>query len=146
MSSLVSEESKPEDFFFWGGGVEGGGGRRGIPTENKSKKNKRYSLIFCAHALYKILSSWLKWFSSFNTNKRSNGQVRGHNSANVLRNSVKSHLNMDPKQSSEFQDPSASDSLHIVLTRLSFLKKLSLKRGITRSIFYRVRSKVYQVI
>ena len=32
---------------------------------------------FCAHALYKISSSWLKWFSSFNTNKRSNGQVRG---------------------------------------------------------------------
>ena len=31
--------------------------------ENK-KKNNRYSLIVCAHALYKISSSWLKWFSS----------------------------------------------------------------------------------
>ena len=27
---------------------------------------------------------------------------KGHNSASVLQNSVKSHLNMDPKQSSEF--------------------------------------------
>ena len=41
------------------------------------KKNNRYSLIFCVHALYKISSSWLKWLSSFNTNKRSNGQVLG---------------------------------------------------------------------
>ena len=53
----------------WGGGRE----RRGFQPE----KNNRFSLIFCAHALYKISSSWLKWFSSFNTNKRSNGQVRG---------------------------------------------------------------------
>ena len=52
----------------------GGGG------SNRKKENtkiNRYSLIFSAHALYKISSSWLKWFSSFNTNKRSNGQVRG---------------------------------------------------------------------
>ena len=44
------------------------------------KKNNRYSLNFCAHALYtlyKISSSWLRWFCSFNTNKRSNGKVRG---------------------------------------------------------------------
>ena len=94
--------------------------RRGFPTE---KKSNMYSLIFCAHALYKILSSWLKWFSSFNTNKRSNGQVRGLNSANILRNSVKSHLNMDPKQSSEFQDPSSRNSLHIVLTRFFYCYK-----------------------
>ena len=39
--------------------------------------NNRYLLIFCAHALYKISGSWLKWFSSFNTNKRGNGMVRG---------------------------------------------------------------------
>ena len=41
--------------FFFGGG---GGGGRGIPTGKKGKKhtqkktNNRYSLIFCAHALY----------------------------------------------------------------------------------------------
>ena len=59
-------------------GEERGGGRTGIPTEKKkTQKNNRYSLIFCAHALYKISSSWLKWFSSFYTNKRSNGQIRG---------------------------------------------------------------------
>ena len=55
----------------------GGGRRRGISTEKKHTKNNRYSLTFCAHALYKISSSWVKWFSSFNTNKRSNGQVMG---------------------------------------------------------------------
>ena len=46
-----------------------------------------------------------------------------HNSVNVLRNSVKSHLNMDPKQYSEFQNPSSSNSLHIVLTRFFYLYK-----------------------
>ena len=68
------KESKSEDFCVCvcvrgvGGGEEGDFNR---------KENNRYSLIFCAHALNKISSSWLKWFSSFNTNKRSNGQVRG---------------------------------------------------------------------
>ena len=56
-----------------GGGGEGGGD----PNKKKNTKNNSYSLIFNAHALYKISSSWLQWFSSFNTNKRSNGQVRG---------------------------------------------------------------------
>ena len=57
----------------------GGGGVGGFQLKKRKqkKKNNKYSLIFCAHALYKISSSWLKWFSSFNTNKRSNGQVRG---------------------------------------------------------------------
>ena len=66
-------EEKTTTFFlsFEGGGVVE---RRGIPT---GKKNNGHSLIFCAHALYKISSSWLKWFSSFNTNKRSNEQVKG---------------------------------------------------------------------
>ena len=41
------------------------------------KKTIGIRLFFCAHGLYKISSSWLKWFSGFNTNKRSNGQVRG---------------------------------------------------------------------
>ena len=76
------KESKSEEFFFFFGGGGGGGGgewRRGVPTEKKKKtqKNNRYLLIFCAHALNKISRSWLKWFSSFKTNKRSNGQVRG---------------------------------------------------------------------
>ena len=56
-----------------GGGEEGDSNRK----KENTKKNNRYSLIFYAHAVYKISSSWLKWFSSFNTNKRSNGQVRG---------------------------------------------------------------------
>ena len=69
----ILEKKKNAD----GGGGEREGGGRGIPTEKKENtKNNRYSLIFCAQALYKILSSWLKWFSSLNTNKRSNGQVR----------------------------------------------------------------------
>ena len=81
------KKSKSEVFFFcfWGGGGrwrgggggEGGGGEKGDSNRKKNTKNNRYSLIFCAHALYKISSPWLKWFSSFNTNKRSNGQVRG---------------------------------------------------------------------
>ena len=45
--------------------------------KNENTKIIRYSLFFCANALYKISSSWVKWSSSFNTNKRSNGQVRG---------------------------------------------------------------------
>ena len=75
----LDKESKSEEFFLLGGGGGGGGGwGGGIPTEKKeNKKSNRYSLFFCAHALYKISSSWLKWFSSFNTKKRSNGQVRG---------------------------------------------------------------------
>ena len=67
----VDQESKSEDFFFFCGGG-GGGGDRGRDSDIK-----RYLLIFCAHALHKISSSWLKRFSSLNTNKRGNGQVRG---------------------------------------------------------------------
>ena len=40
------------------------------------KITNMYLLIFCARALYKISSSWLKWFSSYNTNKKGNRQVR----------------------------------------------------------------------
>ena len=70
------QESKSEDFFFFffGGG---GGERGGIPTKSKQNKNNRYLLIFCAHALHKISSSWLKCFPSFNTSKRGNGLLRG---------------------------------------------------------------------
>ena len=78
------KESKSEEIFFVVGGGGGGEGerergRRGIPTEKKKtqKKPNRYLLIFYAHALYKISSSWLMWFFSFNTNKRSKGQLRG---------------------------------------------------------------------
>ena len=98
-----------------GGGWGGGSGCRwkGVPTE------KKVFAYFCAHALYKISISWLKWFSRFNINKRNNGRKRAI-TLPVLRNSVKSHLNMDPKQHSEFQDPSSSNSLHIQLTRFSY--------------------------
>ena len=76
------KESKSEEFFSRGGGVGGGGGGgEGIRTEKKktqkTQKTIGIRLFFCAHALYKIPSSWLKWFSSFNSNKRSNRQVRG---------------------------------------------------------------------
>ena len=57
-----------------------------------------------------------------NTNKRSKG-VKGHNSANVLQNSFKSHLNIDPKQYSKFQDPSSSNALDIMLTMFSYSYK-----------------------
>ena len=82
-----SEEKNPFFFFFFGGGGGGGGGEReggrereeeGDSNRNKENtKNNRYSLIFCAHALYKISSSWLKCFFRFNTNKRNYGQIRG---------------------------------------------------------------------
>ena len=80
------KESISEDFFFFFG--RGGGGGGGAECS--------YLLIFCVHTVYKISSSWLKWFSSFNTNKRSNGQEKDI-TANVLWNQVKSHLIMDPK-------------------------------------------------
>ena len=74
------KESIPEDLFcvcVGGGGEEEGGGRGDLGFQpKKTIKYKSYLLIFCAHALYRISSSWLKWFSSFNTNKRSNGQER----------------------------------------------------------------------
>ena len=57
------------------------------------------------------------------TQKKELRTGKGHNSADVLQNSVKSHLNMDPKQSSEFQDPSSSNSLYIVLTKFFYFYK-----------------------
>ena len=54
-------------------------GRGEILTKKKNKINITYLFIFCAYALYKISSSWLKWLSSFKTNKRGYGQVRGIN-------------------------------------------------------------------
>ena len=50
-------------------------------------------------------------------------------SANVLQNSVKSHLYIDPTQHSEFQDPSSSNSLDIVLTRFSFCYNSKVYKG-----------------
>ena len=106
--------------YFFGVGV-GGEGEWGLGGGFQPKKPIGIHLFFCAHALYKISSSWLKWFSSLNTNKLQEKRTgKGHNSANVFRNSVKSHLKIDPKQSSEFQDPSSSNSLHIVLTRFFY--------------------------
>ena len=58
-----------------GGGEGGGSGRergsrRGILTEKKKENTKTIGIrYFCAHALYKISSSWLKRFSSFNKQK-----------------------------------------------------------------------------
>ena len=60
------KESKSEDFFGGGGGGGRGRrvGRRGIPTEKRKHKTIGIHLYF------------VLLFSSFNTNKRSNGQVR----------------------------------------------------------------------
>ena len=83
MNSDKEYKSEEFFFFFFGGGGGGGGGGGIQPKKNthkkkkKTKKKKKYSLIFRAHALYKISSFWLKWFSSFTTNKRSNRQIRG---------------------------------------------------------------------
>ena len=54
------KESISEDFFLGGWGWGGGGGVGGVgrfPTKNKIQCLFAY---FCAHALYKISSSWLK--------------------------------------------------------------------------------------
>ena len=68
-------ESKSEEKQSGGGG---GGGGEGEEGDSNRKKNNKYSLIFELMLLdKKNSSSWLKWFASFNTNKRSNGQVRG---------------------------------------------------------------------
>ena len=61
-----------------------------------------------------VLMLYIKFQAPLVLTQREKRTGKGHNSANVLRNSVKSHLNIDPKQSSEFQDPSSSNSLHIV--------------------------------
>ena len=91
---------------------------RGAGKVGFRSKKKQY--VFTFGALYKISSSYPRWSSSFNTNKRSKWTGKSNNSANVLQISVKSHLNIDPKQYSEFQDPSLSNSLDIVLTRFSY--------------------------
>ena len=50
---------------------------------------------------------------------------------------------MDPKQYANYQDPSSSGSLDIVLTRFSYCNYSKLlQRGITLSIFYGIRSKL----
>ena len=56
------KESKSEEKIFFLGRGGGGGERereRGEEEDSNGKKHKnnRYSLIFCAHALYKISSS-----------------------------------------------------------------------------------------
>ena len=64
---------------------------------------------------------------------------KGHNSANVLRNSLKSkssHLNIDPKSYAKYQNPSSSGSQDIMLTRFLWPSR---KRGITLP--YEVRPK-----
>ena len=60
------KESKSEDFFLGGGGGGGERERGGAGGEFQPEKNTKYIrclLICCAHALYKISSSWLKMFN-----------------------------------------------------------------------------------
>ena len=95
---------------------EGGGGFQ------PKKKNNKYSLFF---VLLLCMKFQVPGSSSSVPLTKTKGvtEGKGHNSANVLQTSVKSHLNMDPRQSSELQDPSSSNSLHIVLTRFSYCYK-----------------------
>ena len=58
------------------GGERGGGGEGCGEGVSSDLKKYMYSLYFCAHT-QNVSSSWPKWFSRFNTNKRSNRQVRG---------------------------------------------------------------------
>ena len=44
---------------------------------------------------------------------------KGHNLVNISRNSLKSHLNIDPKPYAKYQNPSSSGSQDIMLTRFS---------------------------
>ena len=67
------KESISEDFYVCVCRGGGGGGRGGGRVPAQKIIYNSYLLIFCAHAQYKISSSWLKWFSSVNTNKRGNG-------------------------------------------------------------------------
>ena len=64
-------DEKKKNFFFGRGRGVGGKGGSGEEEERDSNEKiiNRYSLIFCAYVLYKISSSWVIWFSSFNTNK-----------------------------------------------------------------------------
>ena len=113
-------------FFFGGGGGGAGGGR--FQLKKRKHKNNTHSLIFSAHhALYKISSSWLKWFSRFNRNKRSNGQVRSITQPMFYRIQPKVILTWILNN---LQDPSSSNSLHIVLTRFfSIFIKAKSKKG-----------------
>ena len=100
------KESKSEDFFFFFWWREGGG-------------SNLYSLIFVLMLYIKFqVPSASGSLVLTETNESRTG--KRHNSANVLQNSVKSHLYIDPKQYFEFQDPSSSNSLDIVLTRFSY--------------------------
>ena len=85
-----------------GGGGGGSTPPQPLPPPPPKKMNYMYSLIFV---------------------------LMGHDSDSVLQNSAKSHLNMDPKQYFEVQNPSTSNSLHIVLTRFSIVIIAKSKKG-----------------
>ena len=142
------KESKSDYFlfFFFFGGGGGGGGEGGCRSSNLDSLSNRYLLIFCAHALYKISSSWLKWFSSFNANKRSNGQVRGITlpmfcgiQSKVTLTWILNNLVNIRIRAQAILDVLCSQGFSIVI-------KAKSKMGITRSTFYRIRPKLNQVI
>ena len=117
------QESKPEDFFFffWGGG----GWRRDRGGGKDSDRNKK-AIGIC---LYLVLILYIKFQVPGSSGSlvliQTKGERtgKGHNSANVLQNSVNSYLNMYPGQSTEFQYPSSSNFLHIVLTNFFYCYK-----------------------
>ena len=92
------------------GGWRRGGGEVEFRLE-KTRKTIGIRLFFCAHALYKISSSWLKWLSSFNANKMGNGQVRGIT------------LPMFYGIYAKYQNPSSGGYQDIVLTRFFYCYK-----------------------
>ena len=119
----LDKESKSYFFFFFflGGGGRGGEGG-GFQPEKKTQKTIGIRLFF-------VLMLYIKFHvpgssGSLVLHKQKEERTgKGHSSANVLRNLVKSHLNMDPKQYSEFQSPNSRNYLHVVLTRFFYCNK-----------------------
>ena len=98
-------------------------GRRGGEEEGSSdRKNETIGI-----RLFFVLMLYIKFQvpgssgSLVLTQSKAVTEGKGHNS---LRNSVKSHLKIDPKQSPGFWDPSSSNSLYIVLTRFFYCYKI----------------------
>ena len=54
---------------------------------------------------------------------------KGHNPVNILLNSLKSRLNIDPNPYVKYQNPSSRDSQDIVLTRFSHCYNGKVEKG-----------------
>ena len=99
--------------------------------QKKNKKKKTLCIrlsFFRVQAVYKTSRSWLKWTSSFISNKRSNGQVRDITLPMFygIQSKVISVISTLVLKKSEFQDPCSSSSLDIVFPIAKIAKS---KRG-----------------